>query len=93
MLSPRAITYLLLAIGCAITRVTVADVEDKEADRCAACHEAETKEWQASPHAQTMNDIFLNEWTNEGKKWECLMCHTSQSDRQDRQVFTRRHQL
>jgi hypothetical protein len=45
------------------------------------CHDAETKEWAASPHAQTMNDVFLNEWTNEGKKWECLVCHVSQLDR------------
>ncbi len=54
---------------------------DKESDTCSVCHEQETKDWQASPHAQTMNDVFLNEWTNEGKKWECLVCHTSQFDR------------
>jgi hypothetical protein len=28
-----------------------------------------------------MNDVFLNEWTNEGKKWECLVCHATQFDR------------
>jgi hypothetical protein len=55
--------------------------EDKESDRCALCHEQATKDWLESPHAQTMNDAFLNEWTKEGKKWECLVCHTSRADR------------
>jgi len=70
--------YIVLIL--AATVLVVRADQDKESDRCAVCHEAETKEWQASPHAQTMNDIFLNEWTNEGKKWECLVCHTSQFD-------------
>ncbi len=78
----RIITCLVVAIACVTARAVRADVEDKESDRCVLCHEQETKDWQASPHSQTMNDIFLNEWTNEGKKWECLVCHTSQFDRQ-----------
>jgi hypothetical protein len=28
-----------------------------------------------------MDDTFLNVWTQQGKKWECLVCHTSRSDR------------
>jgi hypothetical protein len=72
----RHIVLILLAT----VLVARAD-EQKESDRCVVCHEAETKEWQASPHAQTMNDVFLNEWTNEGKKWECLVCHVSKLDR------------
>ncbi|MEI6083770.1 MAG: multiheme c-type cytochrome [Verrucomicrobiota bacterium] len=55
--------------------------EDKTSDRCALCHEKATQEWAASPHAQTMNDQFVNEWTKQGKKFECLVCHTSQFDR------------
>lgn len=76
MLRARYIVVILLA-----TAVTALAEADKESDTCSVCHEQETKDWQASPHAQTMNDIFLNEWTNEGKKWECLVCHTSQFDR------------
>ena len=82
MLRPRITICLVLAVACVTARTARADVEEKESDRCVLCHEQETKEWQASPHSQTMNDIFLNEWTNEGKKWECLVCHTSQFDRQ-----------
>ncbi len=82
MLAPRITICLVLAVACVTATTARADVEEKESDRCVLCHEQETKEWQASPHSQTMNDIFLNEWTNEGKKWECLVCHTSQFDRQ-----------
>ena len=77
----KIIMCLLFAAACANARMAFAEGEAKASDRCALCHEAETKEWQASLHAQTMNDIFLNEWTNEGKKWECLVCHASQFDR------------
>jgi len=77
----RMIICLLIAAVSTTARVAWAGVEEKESDRCVLCHEQETKEWQASPHAQTMNDIFLNEWTNEGKKWECLVCHVSQLDK------------
>ena len=77
----RIIMCVLFATACANARMAFAEDEAKASDRCALCHEAETKEWQASLHAQTMNDIFLNEWTNEGKKWECLVCHASQFDR------------
>jgi hypothetical protein len=55
--------------------------EEKASERCALCHEQATKDWLASPHARTMNDVFLNEWANEGKKWECLVCHTTTFDR------------
>ena len=81
MLFPRPI-MIAAAVALALAATVVrADDEEKASDRCVLCHEQETKDWQASPHAQTMNDIFLNEWTNEGKKWECLVCHTSQSDK------------
>jgi hypothetical protein len=81
MLLPRqTLITLVLALTFASSAARAQD-GDKESDRCALCHEPETKEWQASPHAQTMNDIFLNEWTNEGKKWECLVCHASRFDR------------
>jgi hypothetical protein len=76
MLRLRHVVLVLLA-----TTLTVCADEEKASDRCALCHEQATKDWLASPHAQTMNDIFLNEWTNEGKKWECLVCHATQFDR------------
>jgi hypothetical protein len=55
--------------------------EEKTADRCVLCHEKETQEWQASKHAAAINDNYLAVWQREGKKWECLVCHTSQYDR------------
>jgi hypothetical protein len=70
---------ILLAILIGVTGV-MAD-EEKTSDRCALCHEQATKDWAASPHARTMDDKFVNEWTKEGKKFECLVCHTSQFDR------------
>jgi hypothetical protein len=60
---------------------TFAAEEDKTSDRCALCHEKETQEWQVSKHASAINQNFLGVWEREGKKWECLVCHTSQSDR------------
>jgi hypothetical protein len=62
------------------TTVVWAD-EEKESDRCVLCHEQATKDWLESPHARTMNDTFLNVWTKNNKKFECLVCHTSQFDR------------
>jgi hypothetical protein len=56
--------------------------DEKESDTCGVCHEQETKEWMDSPHAQTINSRFLAEWKQEGGKWECFVCHTSQYDRQ-----------
>ena len=52
-----------------------------ESDTCGACHEQETKEWLDSPHAHAINERYLGEWEREGRKWECLVCHTSQYDR------------
>ena len=75
----KVVLILLLAGLCA--GGARADDEDKVADRCVLCHEQQTKDWQASPHAQTMNDTFLNGWTKGGKKIECLVCHTTQFDR------------
>ena len=71
---------LVLAAG-----VGRAAEEEKVADRCALCHEQATKDWQASKHAQAINQNFLGVWEREGKKWECLVCHTSQSDRKSGQ--------
>jgi hypothetical protein len=71
---------LFVAVLIAVT-LSVAAEEDRTAARCALCHEKETQEWQASKHAAAMNQSFLGVWTREGKKWECLVCHTSQSDR------------
>jgi hypothetical protein len=71
----------VLAVVCTAATAARADDEEKESDRCVLCHEQATTDWLASPHAKTMNDMFLNEWTNEGKKWECLVCHTSRFDR------------
>lgn len=55
--------------------------EEKVSETCGVCHEKETKEWEASPHAKTMGDSFMAVWQRDGKKWECLVCHTSRADR------------
>lgn len=56
--------------------------DEPESETCALCHEQETKEWKESPHARSMDDAFTRVWQQEGKKWECLVCHTSQFDRE-----------
>jgi hypothetical protein len=71
----HAVLILLLTILPACAE------EEKASERCALCHEQATKDWLASPHARTMNDVFLSEWAKEGKKWECLVCHTTTFDR------------
>ncbi len=48
---------------------------------CAECHEEEAAQWKASGHAMAMKPEFLAEWEKEGKRWECLVCHTSSYDR------------
>jgi formate-dependent nitrite reductase cytochrome c552 subunit len=73
----KAMLWLSFALLIAVARAE----EEKEADTCGLCHEQETKEWAASPHAQAINDRFLAEWKREGERWECLVCHTSQYDR------------
>jgi hypothetical protein len=55
--------------------------ESSAAETCALCHEQETKEWQASPHARAITGNFSAVWEQQGKKWECLVCHTSHYDR------------
>ncbi len=71
----------LLTLCFALLFVAARADDEKTSDRCILCHEQATKDWLESPHAQAMNDAFLNEWTKEGKRWECLVCHTSQFDR------------
>jgi hypothetical protein len=48
---------------------------------CADCHEEETAQWKVSGHSRAMKPEFLAEWERQGKKWECLVCHTSRYDR------------
>jgi hypothetical protein len=55
--------------------------EEKVADQCALCHADAAEQWAASPHAKTMGDTFLAVWERGGKKFECLVCHTSHFDR------------
>jgi hypothetical protein len=71
----------VLVLGAVSGTFASAAEQEKASDRCALCHEQETKEWLASPHARTINDSFLGVWEKEGKKLECLVCHTSQIDR------------
>jgi hypothetical protein len=76
---PRDLSHAVLIL--LLTILPAWAEEEKAADRCALCHEQPMKDWLASPHAQTMNDVFLTEWAKEGKKWECLVCHTTRFDR------------
>lgn len=56
--------------------------QEQVTETCGVCHEQETAEWQASPHARTIDEDFLRVWNQQGKKWECLVCHASRYDRQ-----------
>lgn len=53
----------------------------RDVARCAECHEEEVKQWRDSPHAHSINPAFLGEWGKQGRKWECVVCHTSHYDR------------
>jgi formate-dependent nitrite reductase cytochrome c552 subunit len=66
----------------ALWPVFAADYADKVSDRCALCHEEAAKQWSESKHAAAMDDTFRSLWEREGKKLECLVCHTTQFDRQ-----------
>jgi len=52
-----------------------------ESPACAECHEDEAAQWKASSHSRAMGASFLAEWGKQGKKWECLVCHTSVADK------------
>ena len=72
-----------ILISAALLAATLAVAEEaKVADRCVLCHEEATKQWADSPHARSMGDGFLPVWEKEGKKMECLVCHTTHFDRQ-----------
>ena len=75
------IRNVVVGVVLILSAVVVRAEEDKASDRCALCHEQATKDWAASPHARAMDDKFVNEWTKGGKKFECLVCHTTQFDR------------
>jgi hypothetical protein len=65
------------ALGLLAGRFASAD----ESPSCAECHEEEAAQWKASSHSRAMKPAFLAEWEKQGKRWECLACHTSVSDR------------
>jgi hypothetical protein len=69
-----------MRIGLIVLFAFILAANAQEADRCALCHEQQTQDWRESPHARTMNDGFMNVWTQQGKKRECLVCHASQPD-------------
>lgn len=72
----RSLWWVVFSVGVAVAG------EENVAEQCGMCHAEATEQWAASPHARTMGDAFLAVWERHGKKWECLVCHTSQFDRQ-----------
>lgn len=72
---------LMLTGLCLLLAAPAFADEEKISDRCALCHEQAAKEWQASPHANSLGETFRANWEKEGQKWECLVCHTSRYDR------------
>ncbi|MCD4686166.1 MAG: hypothetical protein K8S97_09540 [Anaerolineae bacterium] len=57
--------------------------------QCENCHRTEFMQWQASPHAQaSSNDVFLQEYANQGRPAYCMSCHASGYD-----VNTGQHQF
>lgn len=50
-------------------------------EACAACHAEAVADWRGSPHARTLNRVFLDQWKRAGGGFECLVCHASRYDR------------
>lgn len=81
-LRSKAFLSLVAAAGLALpAAVRAAPSPDEDPPGCAECHEEEAAQWKASSHARAMKPEFLAEWERQGKKWECLVCHTSVYDR------------
>jgi formate-dependent nitrite reductase cytochrome c552 subunit len=79
----RTLIRLAAAVCALMWQTSVAVTgEEPESETCALCHEQQTQDWLASPHAQAMDDTFTRVWQQGGKKWECLVCHTSKFDRE-----------
>ena len=81
MLLPRQIRMALVLALLFAPTVVRSQNEEKSSDRCALCHEQDTKDWAGSAHARAVNPEFLAIREQQGNKWECLVCHTSQYDR------------
>jgi hypothetical protein len=77
--TPRRIAGL--AAAAALLLLAGSPGSADEGPACAECHEEEAAQWKASGHSRAMKPEFLAEWTKQGRKWECLACHTSTHDR------------
>lgn len=73
-------TTVLAILAAAAAAALAAPARAQEAPTCADCHEEEAAQWKASSHARAMKPEFLAEWEKQGKKFECLVCHTAEFD-------------
>ena len=74
-------TAILAAAWLTPAAPALAGEEAEEGPACADCHEEETAQWKASSHARAMKPEFIAEWERQGKKFECLACHSTHYDR------------
>jgi predicted CXXCH cytochrome family protein len=52
-----------------------------EEKTCADCHEEFEMSWKNGPHGKaTVDPIFVNAWTDQGKPTACLACHVTGYD-------------
>ena len=51
------------------------------ADNCLECHQETVNAWQESSHGQAMsNEVFHQQWQEQGEPRECLSCHSTGFD-------------
>lgn len=79
--APAALLAASLAAAFAAALAAPGAAAQDAGPTCADCHEDETAQWKVSSHARAMKPEFLAEWEKQGKKWECLPCHTTKYDR------------
>jgi len=47
------------------------------AERCGSCHQAQYEQWKTTAHADAYASLESSTREDEGKKFECLPCHTT----------------
>ncbi len=88
MAMPRPVVVALAAI-CGVFAPGARAADDGGEEACAACHAQAVADWRGSPHARTLNRVFLAEWKRAGGGYECLVCHASRYDRAGAQPQSR----
>lgn len=80
-----ALMFALLFAGVTLVAVSAQDetppLVQPETETCADCHEDSQMSWKNGPHGNASVDpIFVNAWTDQGKPTACLTCHVTGYD-------------